>query len=141
MKTSRYTRLPYTLVVMLVLATLPAATQEGPARATLDIWLGQLNNASPEELREYASTAFSEAFLKQVPLDQLLQVHQQLKGAGSFELGPIESDSGLSLVALLHASSGPWFRAQLTVAGDPPKIEGFLIQPAQAPSESTPPKF
>ncbi len=124
------------LLLALLVVAIPAVAQQGAARTALDIWVEHVNDASPEELEAYLFLAFSESFREQVPLDQMLAVHDQLEAIGTVEVGPVESESDTALVAFLRTSSGTWLRAQLSVAGDPPKIVGFLIQPAEPPGEA-----
>ena len=67
-------------------------------------------------------------------IDKILQVIDDVKA----KIEQIESETEGALVALIRASAGSWFRAQLRVSGDPPQFDGFLIQPAAAPSDAEP---
>lgn len=113
-----------------------ASKSAGAARAALDTWIAQLNDAAPEALRSYIAGAFAQAFLDQVPVEQALAFHQQLRGAGRLELDGLEAERDRAVVARLRSASGRWFSAQLSVAGDPPKIDGLLIQPDSAPQQA-----
>jgi len=125
------------LALPLILA-LPVAAQEGAARAALDTWLEQINGATAEELQGYAAGAFADSFLQQISLEQIGALHQQLRAVAPFEIDSLESETDSALVALLRTTAGRWFRLQLSVSGEPPKIDGILIQPAEAPTDEAP---
>jgi len=123
----------------LLLLTLPVAAWQGAARAALDEWLQHINESSADALRAYSAEAFSAGFLAQVPLEQIGAIHAQLQAIAPLELDSLESESAGALVALLHASNDMWFRLQLSVSGEPPRIDGMLIQPAAPPSATDEP--
>ena len=119
--------------VVLAIASIGVA-QDGPARVALDGWIEAMNTIPAADLDAYVDAAFAESFFAAVPRDQVLAVHRQLQGAGTFTFARLEADAGNSIVALLNTSEGPMFRAQLLVAGDPPLIAGLLVQPYEEPA-------
>ena len=134
MKMPRYAP-PLALFLLLLVLAPSIGAQQGAARAALDDWLEHINTASAEELETYSAAAFSEAFLSQVPLQQIGTIHQQLQAIAPFAVESLESEAPTALVAFLRAASGGWFRLQLSVSGEPPKIDGMLIQPSGPPAE------
>ncbi len=122
------------LFATVLLPPIPVGAGEGAARAALESWIAHLNEDAPEALEAFLQEAFADTFLEQVPIEQLMAVSQQLKGAGPYELGKIESESDDAIVALLETPSGTWFRARAHVIGEPARFDGLLIQPATAPS-------
>ena len=128
-----------TLLLATLLRVAPArAAQQGAAGAALETWVERMNTATDDELRAYVSSSFAESFLQQVPLDQMMAVHAQLRAATPLEIEEIETDHGNAIVALLGTSSGTRLRAQLSVSGNPPLIDGLLLQPAESP-DAVPP--
>ena len=126
------------VVVLSILAVSTLSAQQTPARVALETWIDRVNNAPAGEIEAYVLDAFSPAFLEQVPARQIAQGTGQLREAGTFALETVESETDDGLVALLHTSSGAWFRVQLRVSGDPPQFDGFLIQPAAEPGDQPP---
>lgn len=90
-----------------------------------------MNEASDEELQEYVAGTFAGSFLQHVPLEQMMTVHRQIRDAAPLTLEEIESETDQAVVAVLGTATGRRLRAQLSVSGDPPRIDGLLIQPAE----------
>jgi len=116
------------MLIMLALAP-PTPAQSDPARVALDSWLDQINTGTEEALEGYITSSFTTAFLRQVPVEQMLGVHRQLMGVKPLALESIESDTGSELVALVSSTGGPSFRVQLNATGDPPLISRMLVGP------------
>lgn len=126
------------MLIMLALAP-PTPAQSDPARVALDSWLDQINTGTEEALEGYITSSFTTAFLRQVPVEQMLGVHRQLMGVKPLALESIESDTGSELVALVSSTGGPSFRVQLNATGDPPLISRMLVGPVEDPDAAREP--
>jgi len=115
------------------LALAPVASgQSDPARVALEAWVGQVNTGTAETLEEYINSSFTTSFIARVPLEPMLELHRQLMGVKPLAIASFDSDTGSELVATVSSTGGPSFRIQLSATGDPPLINGMLIEPEES---------
>ena len=132
---------PRLLALLLVLLHLPsdARSLEGTARSVLETWIDRLDKSSIPELRGYIASAFSDTFLQDLPLEQTLAFHQELRTFGPLEIVGVQTETPDSIEALLRSEKSHWFRVQLTTVGDPPSITGLLLSPVARPTDRSDP--
>ena len=106
------------------------------ALEALETWTSILNDKDLTDaaLKTYVSESFAPEFLAQVPLDQAVGFHQQLRAAAPFGPAQIVESSDQALVAKTQANGGPWFEITLNVSAAG-KIDGLLVQPTNAPED------
>ncbi len=113
-----------------------AADDPATAEEVLERWLGILNDTelSDDALRSYVEGAFSEEFLNQVPVEQAVAVHQQIRSLAPIALHSTTPQGEGALTAILQAQ-GAWLQTQLTADPATGQITGLLVQPTTAPED------
>ena len=122
-------------------ATRPTATATptaaaDPVRAELSWFLGAL--AGDETTEEDYEERFAQSFRDAVPYAMFVQVLDQLRPGGPYQLGEVEERPPLGLSATITGADSAALVVHLELDDDG-RIAGLLVQPAEPPQLEDPP--
>lgn len=122
------------VVLILLMATGAAAQPDTLAGRVLTAWLDAFNSGDPAKMR-----AFQETYRRDPPPGSLVGLRHS---TGGFTLLRVEKSEPGTLVALLQEKhSDTVARFDLTVSGDPPKIDTAHLEAVDRPAELALPRL